>query len=282
MSTRRGRRLLGALVALTLLLAVAVGGVVMLLRNLDVQAPLVSQCSASADGVSATLSPEQAANAALIAVIAVERGLPARAATIGIATAMQESRLENIDYGDRDSIGLFQQRPSQGWGTIEEIMDPVYSTNTFYDALVRVEGYEEMEITDAAQEVQRSGFPQAYAQHEQMARLFASALTGWSAASLTCRLHAEDASASYTVVDLLARDLGSATTEVAGALTHLRLDGDPDRSAWVLAHWAVATAELTGVQEVTIGDLTWSRADGRDAAWATAETAAAAGAVSVR
>jgi hypothetical protein len=269
-------------VGLTLLLAVAVGGVVLLLRTIDVRGPLVSQCTASADGGSATLSPEQAANAALIAVIAVERGLPARAATIGIATAMQESRLENIDYGDRDSIGLFQQRPSQGWGTIEEIMDPVYSTNTFYDALVQVEGYEDMEITDAAQAVQRSGFPEAYAQHEQMARLFASALTGWSEASLTCRLTAEDPTASYAVVDLLARDLGTATAEPSGDLTHLRLDGDPGRSAWVLAHWAVATAELTGVQEVTIGDLTWSRTDGSDAAWSTAETAAPAGTVTVR
>ncbi|MEK8228378.1 hypothetical protein NKG05_23500 [Oerskovia sp. M15] len=63
--------------------------------------------------------------------------MPARAATIGLATALQESRLLNIDYGDRDSIGLFQQRPSQGWGTIEQIMDPVFSTTAFSTASTR-------------------------------------------------------------------------------------------------------------------------------------------------
>ena len=105
------------------------------------------------------VSGEQAENASLIAAIAIERGLPARAVSIALATAFQESKLVNIDYGDRDSLGLFQQRPSQGWGTAEEILDPVYSTNAFYDALVQVDGYEDMEITEAAQQVQRSAFP---------------------------------------------------------------------------------------------------------------------------
>ncbi|WP_420112516.1 hypothetical protein [Pseudactinotalea sp.] len=280
MSRRRGRRVLGALLAFVLLLAVAVTGVFLLLRGIGTDRPWSSACTATVDGTSATLSPEQAANAALIAVIGVERGLPARAVTIGLATAMQESRLENIDYGDRDSVGLFQQRPSQGWGTVEEIMDPVYSTNAFYDVLVTIEGYESMEITEAAQAVQRSGFPDAYAQHETMARTFASALTGWSPAALTCRLDVET-EASYAVVDLLARDLDSASAETADGVTHLRLDGDPDRSGWVLAHWAVATAELTGVQEVAVGDLVWSRADGRDAAWTEAGSPAEPGTVSV-
>lgn len=281
MTGRRGRRLLGGLLAFALLLAVAVTGVVVLLRSIGSDPPWTAACTASADGASATLTPEQAANAALIAAIAVERGLPARAVTIGIATAMQESRLENIDYGDRDSVGLFQQRPSQGWGTVEEIMDPVYSTNAFYDVLVTIEGYESMEITDAAQAVQRSGFPEAYAQHESMARLFASALTGWSPAALTCRLEVET-EASYAVVDLLARDLGSASIETLDGVSHLRLDGDPDRSGWVLAHWAVATAELTGVQEVTYGDMVWSRAEGREAAWRAAESPAPEGTVAIR
>ncbi|WP_156251808.1 hypothetical protein [Pseudactinotalea terrae] len=277
MSRRRGRRLLGGLLASVLLLAAVVGGVVLLLRSLDVGLPTSARCTASVDGASASLSPEQTANAALISAIAVERGLPARAVTIALATAMQESRLENIDYGDRDSIGLFQQRPSQGWGTVEEIMDPVYSTNTFYDALVEVEGYETMEITVAAQTVQRSGFPDAYAQHESMARLFASALTGWSGAALACELPEQEA--SIAVVDLLARDLGSATAEAVDGATVLRLDGDPDRSGWVLAHWAVATAELTGVQQVTFGDLLWTRSSDE---WATAEVPAPAGTVTVR
>ena len=87
---------------------------------------------------------------------------------------------ENLDYGDRDSLGLFQQRPSQGWGTAEQISDPVYATNAFYDALVEVDGYQDMRITEAAQEVQRSGFPEAYEEHAEGARALASALTGYS------------------------------------------------------------------------------------------------------
>ena len=139
--------------------------------------------------------PDQAANAALITAVAVRRGLPARAASIALATAMQESKLRNIGHGDQagpDSRGLFQQRPSQGWGTAEQVMDPYHATNAFYDALVKIPGYQSLEITDAAQQVQRSAYPEAYAQHEAMARAFASALTGQTAAGLDCSLRAPD------------------------------------------------------------------------------------------
>ena len=124
------------------------------------------------------LDPSQARYAGLITAIAVQRGMPARAASIALATAYQESDLRNLDGGDRDSAGLFQQRPSQGWGTLDEVRDPVHATNAFYDALAKVDGYEQLEITVAAQEVQRSGFPDAYADHEADARALASALTG--------------------------------------------------------------------------------------------------------
>ena len=106
-----------------------------------------------------SFDPEQTGNAALIAALSIKRGLPPRAATIALTTAYQESKILNITYGDRDSLGLFQQRPSQGWGTEKQIMDPVYSTNKFYDALVKVKGYENADITEIAQKVQRSGFP---------------------------------------------------------------------------------------------------------------------------
>lgn len=272
------------MLGLAALLAVAVGGVLALLRAVEVDLPYSAGCTASDGERSSTLDPEQAANAALIAGLATERGLPARAVTIALATAMQESRLENIDYGDRDSVGLFQQRPSQGWGSVEEIMDPVYSTNTFYDALVEVEGYEDMEITVAAQTVQRSGFPDAYAQHEPMARLFASALTGYSDAAISCRLH--EGSESIPLTELLARDLASAVAEPTDDGVTLTLGdgvtGDAERSVWVLAHWAVATAELTGVTEIDVGDLRWSREDGSEASWAPLETPAPDGVVVVR
>src|SRR3954462_2765648 len=150
--------------------------------------PLRPHCTATALGKSTDVSPEQAGNAAIIASVAVHRRLPARAATIGIATALQESKLVNLEGGDRDSLGLFQQRPSQGWGTPAQLRDPVYASNAFYDVLVKIEGYQDLPITAAAQTVQRSAFPSAYADHEPEARILASALTGQSPGGLTCVL----------------------------------------------------------------------------------------------
>ena len=98
------------------------------------------QCTAEVGDHVVVLEPSQARHAGLITAIAVQRGMPARAASIALATAYQESNLRNLDGGDRDSAGLFQQRPSQGWGTLDEVRDPVYATNAFYDALAKVDG----------------------------------------------------------------------------------------------------------------------------------------------
>jgi hypothetical protein len=169
-------------------IALVAGGVVVWLSVRDTIGPLVAgdRCTATVQGATVRLEPEQAENAALMAAISVQRGLPARAATIAIATAYQESKLVNVDYGDRDSLGLFQQRPSQGWGTPQQVTDPTYATNAFYDALAQVDGFESMEVTVAAQEVQRSGYPEAYADHEADARVLASALTGQSRRAFQC------------------------------------------------------------------------------------------------
>jgi hypothetical protein len=143
-------------------------------------------CVAEVGDTEVELTPEQARNAGLIAAIAVRRQLPARAVSIALATAFQESKLRNIKHGDRDSVGLFQQRPSQGWGTTEQLTDPVYAINAFYDELVEIDGYQDMRITEAAQAVQRSGFPEAYEEHAEGARALASALTGWSPGRFWC------------------------------------------------------------------------------------------------
>ncbi|TDC72615.1 C40 family peptidase [Streptomyces hainanensis] len=119
---------------------------------------------------------EQVPNALAIVTVGVELGIPARGHIIALATAMQESTLRNIDYGDRDSLGLFQQRPSQGWGSPEEILDPVYSATRFYEALLEVSGWEELPLTVAAQTVQRSAFPDAYARWEPLATALRDAL----------------------------------------------------------------------------------------------------------
>ena len=148
----------------------------------------VGLCTTRVNGLSVVLTATQARNASLISAIAVRRGMPAHAATIALAAALQESKLYNLRGGDRDSLGLFQQRPSQGWGTPAQILDPVHATNAFYDALDRVPGYADLPVTVAAQRVQRSGYPSAYAVYESDARALASALTGFSPASFTCHL----------------------------------------------------------------------------------------------
>ena len=129
-----------------------------------------------------TLDIDQAANAATIAAVGKRLGLPDHAVTVALAAALQESQLRNLSYGDRDSLGLFQQRPSQGWGTKTEIQTPSYAAAAFFRALTRVHGWETMAITDAAQKVQISGLPTAYAQWESEARTLAVALTGETAA----------------------------------------------------------------------------------------------------
>ncbi|WP_433340692.1 hypothetical protein [Streptomyces sp. CA-253872] len=142
--------------------------------------------SADDDGATYFFGADQAVNAATIAAVGTSRGMPERAVTIALATALQESGLRNLDHGDRDSVGLFQQRPSQGWGTVAQIMDPVYSAGKFYERLGKVDGYASLPLTVAAQKVQRSAFPDAYAKHEPDAALLAAALTGRAEASLTC------------------------------------------------------------------------------------------------
>jgi hypothetical protein len=117
----------------------------------------------------AELSAAQRQNAATIIGVARGLGAPPRAWLIALVTAMQESTLNNINYGDRDSLGLFQQRPSQGWGTPAEVTDPVYSTTIFVRRLLEVPGWESLPVTVAAQTVQRSAFPDAYAKWEGLA-----------------------------------------------------------------------------------------------------------------
>src|SRR5690606_19867527 len=209
---------------------------------------------------------------------AVDRGMPPRAASIALATAYQESQLRNIDYGDRDSLGLFQQRPSQGWGSEEEIMDPIYSTNAFYDALEDVPGYESGDINDVAQRVQRSGHPEAYRDHETEGRLYASALTGQSGANLVCILEDVGAMSSPEQVRAeLARQFPraleagrfSATLEAASSVTSapagagataLVLDpGEDEQLGWALANWAVARAAEDGIVQVSYGGRVWDR-----------------------
>ncbi|MGW1680082.1 M23 family metallopeptidase [Saccharopolyspora sp. NPDC002376] len=122
--------------------------------------------------------PEQITNAATIVAIGKQMNIPERGWIIALATAIQESGLRNLNHGDRDSLGLFQQRPSQGWGTPAQITDPAYATTQFYRHLLAVPDWQQMSINDAAQAVQRSGFPDAYARHEPTAQQLLATVHG--------------------------------------------------------------------------------------------------------
>ena len=233
-------------------------------------------CTVSAeDGSSFSLDPEQAANASTIEAVASARGLPERAVTIALATAMQESGLHNLDYGDRDSLGLFQQRPSQGWGTEEEVLDPVYAAGAFYDRLVEISGYETMPLTEAAQAVQRSAFPDAYAKHEPQAAVLAAALTGRAPAALTCVLPAEGSgeddgkpagSTPEEVHARMVREFGEGVTpsgEGAQLTVPVPEEAGP-RRGWELAHWSVAHSAELGIERITYGERVWEAARSAD------------------
>lgn len=119
---------------------------------------------------------EQVPNAKTIQATGLAMGIPARGQVVALATVLQESGLRNLTYGDRDSLGLFQQRPSQGWGTATEILDPVHASTKFYEALEQVSGWQSLSVAQAAQAVQKSGFPDAYAKWEPLATALQKAL----------------------------------------------------------------------------------------------------------
>ena len=134
------------------------------------------------------LGPEQVAYGNVIIYVGLLKGLPVRAEIIAVATALQESGLRNIParQGDRDSVGLFQQRPSQGWGTAQQLMDPEYAASAFYRALVRVPHWQALPLAVAAQTVQRSAAPGAYAKWEPLATALVSSSSAANLSAPTC------------------------------------------------------------------------------------------------
>jgi hypothetical protein len=230
----------------------------------------------------ATLSAEQRQNATTIIGVAKQKGAPPRAWLVALATAKQESDLRNINYGDRDSLGLFQQRPSQGWGTPAQIRDPVYATNAFYDVLVKIEGYQDLPITTAAQKVQRSAFPAAYAEHEPEARVLASALTGYSPAGLTCVLTRVDGAPGHPadVVAAASREIGARGTVEGSSVRFTPTGRTATATAWALAQWAVSRADGLKVTSVQTAGQRWDR-NRPDRGWTRSAGAPAAGTVVV-
>lgn len=233
-----------------------------------------------AEGGPFDLPAERFAHAATISSLAVKRRLPSRAAVIAVATAMQESKLRNLRHGDLDSLGLFQQRPSQGWGTPQQILDPVYAASAFYDHLVRVPRWQSRPLTDVAQAVQRSAYPLAYAKHETQAQALASAFTGEHPASATCRLGEPDTTWSrQRLRSHLLRETGLRASDTEHGVQVVTPNA---RLAWTAGSWAVAHAQDHGTVVVTVEGRAWTRALSADAlSWQPAETPAPAGVVRI-
>ncbi|MFE4626228.1 heavy metal transporter [Streptomyces mirabilis] len=298
---RRGRLFrFGAAVVVTLALA---GYLAVQYLTGGTGAPRCRVVSGKSDGASYEFTPEQAVNAATISAVGTTRGLPERAVAIALATALQESGLRNIQHGDRDSLGLFQQRPSQGWGTTKQIMDPTYAAGIFYEHLTKVPGYARLPLTVAAQRVQRSGYPQAYAKHEPDATLLAAALTGHAAATLTCegRPGATPVGGPDSVRAALVRDFGREVLQEAGAdvgtagspasstasptlapspsvsgrTVTVPVRKDPTGAStvrqrgWELAHWAVANSSTLHIQRVSYAGREWTAGE-RNGEWRAA------------
>lgn len=234
-------------------------------------APWDSSCSATVNDTTVRIDPEQARNAAIIAGVAGRRGLPPRAVSIGLATAMQESGLRNLSYGDRDSLGLFQQRPSQGWGTAAQVKDPWYASNAFFAEMEKMDGWRTADIGDIAQKVQRSGFPDAYDKHVPDARVLASALSGETPAAFTCSLVSPPAGDAPGLKTFLTKSLTRDATVTASGGT-VTVKAPSARAAWSAAAIAIADSGTHGVAALGVANRTWTLGRPSDTPWTTAQT----------
>jgi hypothetical protein len=259
------RRVLGVLVAIGAVVTLVAVGLHSLMRKMELPAAQVARCELV--GSVYSLSTEQAANAATIAAVATARQLPPRATTIALAVALQESKLVNVEYGDRDSVGLFQQRPSQGWGNPSRILDPKYAARRFFDALLKVRGWEHKKLTEAAQAVQQSGHPQAYQRWEDQATVLTRAFSGAEPALVSCAFPEPTIAATpVKVLQLLALELPGTRLGVSGRAGEVR-----PAVPWATVGWLVAHADRLGIDAVEHAGQRWTRADG----WKVAKSAAA-------
>ena len=231
-------------------------------------------CQAGTGGAAIPLDTDQAGIAATIAGIAVRHRLPQRAITIALAAALQESQLQNLDYGDRDSVGVFQQRPSQGWGTTAEIEDPVYATTRFFAALVKVPGYTTMPVDQAAQDVQHSADGYAYEQWVGIATQLTGYFTGTWPAEVSCWYTPAGRPDLAGALKQLTQTFGpqgkdevlvrmttdrseKKKNERTTAVVHVQRDG-----AWTVAAWLVAHAQEYGISQIRYAGYVWNAANG--------------------
>ena len=278
----RKSRHIGAWVVTVLLVGVLGAGGLFVYRAFTGGLSTENCTATGADGQTSQISNERMANAATIAAVARAKSLPERATIIALATAEQESKIQNLSEGDRDSVGLFQQRPSQGWGSAQDIQDPVYSTGKFFHALLNVKGWETIDVGKAAQDVQRSADSsgESYGQWEEMATILATSLDAKPGTSLTCTYQDPKLAAETPGADGLtprASALGQALVKQfsangAGAAPQyshstdgltLRMTPNNLFDPHVLADWAVASSKTLSVDRVQYADQVWTRSSGK-------------------
>ena len=241
------------------------------IEPVEIDPPVAAGCSVRVEGATDPLEPEQAASAATVGGVAFSRDLPEHAVVVAYATVWQETKFFNIDYGDRDSLGLFQQRPSQEWGSPEQIMDPVYSSNEFYAHLEKVDSYADMPVYEAAQAVQRSADGFAYDQHENRSRTMARAFTGSEGPAVTCwpeqpgRTPGESPSPSASPdVDGAVEEMKRVFGADPGALPPPGERPQTGDLGWAMALWAVANSEEYGITSVGYEDQRWTAENGQE------------------
>jgi hypothetical protein len=239
------------------------------LERLTATPPPPPGCSAGPTAQVITLDTDQAVIASTIAGVAARHHLSQRALTVAYATALQESDMEDLDYGDRDSVGVFQQRPSQGWGTTAEIENPVYATTRFFAALVKVPHYATIPVDQAAQDVQRSADGSAYQQYAYVAGLLAGYFTGLPTREVSCWYTppANEKADLATAKQGLAQTFGPTGRKavLAGVSTE-RSDkiivAAQRGEAWTVAIWLVTHAQQYQISEVQYSGYEWEAADG--------------------
>ncbi|MER5624156.1 hypothetical protein [Streptosporangium sp. NPDC002544] len=246
-----------AIIAIVVVLVVAItAGLFTLLKRAKPFVDLGEGCRITTPEGSLDLDIAQAQVAAAIAAVAARKKLPERAAVIAYATAIQESKLENLRGGDRDSVGVFQQRPSQGWGKPSQLIDPVYASEKFFAALVKVKGYRKLPLHEAAQAVQRSADGSAYAQHEEDGKILAAAFTGRVPKAVHCWFPVPSGKSPRP-------DTGAAKSELTRALG-AAFEAPSRRRGWLVAGWSIAHAKEFGLTRIRYDGQSWVSANGHD------------------
>jgi len=238
-------------------------------RNVTAPPPAPG-CQAGTGVQAIDLDPEQAEVAATIAGVAARHRLPRQAVTIALAAALQESKLHNLDYGDRDSVGIFQQRPSEGWGSIAQLQDPVYATTKFYTALAKVHGYTAMPVYQAAQEVQHSADGSAYQQWTDIARQLTSSFSGKSPHTVSCWYTPSGPANLAGMEKQVRQTFGPAgrkavvvrITTARSAKKNVAVLQVKPAAGWTVASWLVAHAQAYHLSQLRYAGFSWKAANG--------------------